>query len=196
MFRTACYVVRLACCLALLVMVACQPAAPTSTDEIAMQTPAPVDEFARYYGEKPPAATLAINGQSQISGVGTSTWIASKSGGRTAEIHGDALGFVTPAQPLILRSPFTATLQLPVHTPPTNLSYRGMAVTLEDRHGPPGSTGMVSWRAKWLPSIPLPREQRQDIALDLEPGAYILVVFAEWEPLGSVDYGFYFEVQD
>jgi len=69
----------------------------------------PTADLSAYYGE-PKAAVLIINGQQQRAGVGTSTWITSKSGDEVSMSHGDAFAMVTPDQALVTKSPFTAPL--------------------------------------------------------------------------------------
>jgi len=153
----------------------------------------PTADLSAYYGE-PKAAVLIINGQQQRAGVGTSTWITSKSGDGVSMSHGDAFAMVTPNQALVTKSPFTATLESPVPAAPSRLSYSLVATThLEKQEHP--EVGTIAWTPSQPAENPLPLEPRQDIALDLSPGGYVLVVFAEWADLGSVEYGFWIEVQ-
>ena len=47
--------------------------------------------------------------------------------------------------------------------------------------------------ATYRSSLPLEREQ--DIILSLDAGIYVLDIFAQWEEVGDVSYGFLVEVQ-
>ena len=156
----------------------------------------PTADLSAYYGE-PKAAVLTINGQQQKAGVGTSTWIISKSGDEIGMSHGDAFAMITPDQALVTKSPFTATLSLSIPVAPSQLYYHILATTHLEKYEYPQS-GRISWtpsRPADPVENPLPLQQQQDIALDLSPGGYVLVVFVEWADLGDVEYGFWIEVQ-
>ena len=156
----------------------------------------PTSDLSAYYGE-PKAAVLTINGQRQRAGVGTSTWIISKSGDEVGMSHGDAFAMITPDQALATKSPFTVTLELPIPIAPSQLYYHIIATAhLEKEEHPQfGTIAWTPYRPADPAETPLLLEQQQDIPLDLSPGGYVLVVFAEWADLGNVEYGFWIDVQ-
>jgi hypothetical protein len=114
----------------------------------------------------PPPAILEINGNEQTSGIDSNCW---KVENETYSICVDAIGIITPAEPLLTLSPFTAHLTPPLHEPPEELGFSATRVTGD--------------RENWYK---LPSERDPDINHSLEPGLYVLVVVAEWKDIGSV----------
>jgi len=159
-------------------------------------TPASTPDLSPYYGERPPPAVLNVDEQEQTAGVGTSTWNGGLVRGAIKITHSDAFGLVTPAEPITVTSPFTATLHLPIPMAPYILKY-GLAAAS------PGDRWEVSRPEYpfeiWGTGITLSGEglalaQHQDIFFCLEPGQYLLMFRAEWSSLGSTNYGFYLDV--
>jgi hypothetical protein len=144
------------------------------------------EDISRYYG-KPAAATLIVNQQEQRSGIGNTFWIESKAGEVTTHFYGDAFGVVTPAQPISVASPFTATLGLPVHIPPSRLGYVLYPVEEDDRWRS-GDRQTRTWNPPGGPTTGLALETRQEIVFNVvTEGMHVLLVNAEWSDLGSVD---------
>jgi len=106
----------------------------------------PTADLSAYYGE-PKAAVLTINGQQQKAGVGTSTWIISKSGDEVNMSHGDAFAMITPDQALTTTSSLTATLELPIPFAPSQLLYSVVATTLLEQEKRPEVGKIASFRA-------------------------------------------------
>lgn len=77
----------------------------------------------------PPPAILKINGNEQISGIGSNCW---KVENETFSLCADYAGIITPTEPLLTRSPFIAHLRLPLHEPPEELGFRATQVTNEN----------------------------------------------------------------
>ena len=77
----------------------------------------------------PPPAILEINGNEQTSGIGSYCW---KVENETYSICADTIGIITPAEPLLTRSPFTAHLTLPLQEPPEELGFSATRVTDDD----------------------------------------------------------------
>jgi hypothetical protein len=80
-------------------------------------------------GASPPPAILSIDGNEQTSGIGSSCW---KVENETYSLCVDSAGTVTPAEPLITRSPFTAHLYLPLEEPPEELYFSTYRVMDDD----------------------------------------------------------------
>ena len=80
-------------------------------------------------GAYPPPAILKINGNEQISGIGTNCW---KVENETFRLCADYAGIITPAEPLLARSPFTAHLRMPLPEPPEELAFSVTRVTDDD----------------------------------------------------------------
>ncbi len=154
----------------------------------------PTQDLSAYYGNRPPAAILIV-GEQQVAAVGTSTWTLEKKGQEQTSVHGDAFALVTPANPLPVPASFTATLRLPIPTAPSILWYALKPVT-DNINQTTSSADMTSWQvAFYQPGTSLDLKPEQEISLSLEPGQYLLEVYAEWPELGNADYGFFLEVQ-
>lgn len=138
----------------------------------------------------PPAARLEIGEQMQIARVGGYCWLRSCADG----------GWIsTSPTPLTLQS--NVHLHLPLAEPPDNLSFSAMLVS------PPGILqydSLFEDRAEWTYEKPgretleldeLRLQREQDIQLSLEPGYYVLTVFAAWEDYGDATFAFLIEVQ-
>ena len=81
----------------------------------------------------PPPAILSIDGNEQTSGIGTNCW---KVENETYSVCSDYAGIITPAEPLLTRSPFTAHLRLPFEKPPEELGFSTTRVTDDDELKP------------------------------------------------------------
>jgi hypothetical protein len=162
--------------------------------QVALATQNQADHLIKQYlGERPPSALLRIGKQIQEAGYGSITWPKDYHNGVLAIITRDAIGPSTSDQPLVVNAPFTATLQLPVHIPPTRLWY-WLQPGSKEHHRPDNHT--IIWEYQRRPQHSLTLKQEQDIVFIVEPGDYVLVVDAEWQGLGSVDYGFFIRVAD
>ncbi len=156
---------------------------PTSTSA---GTPSAEPEF-----DGPPLATLTIDGAQQLSGIGTSCWVTGGLG-----ICADYFAVRTPADPLPASSSITATLQLAVQTPPTSLSLAVFAVSPE-MDLLPDNLDSASWPfpGEYDLRRELRLESRTQFELALDPGLYVFSIYAVWEHLGDVNYGFLVEVR-
>jgi hypothetical protein len=152
-------------------------------------------EISRYYGQ-PEAALLRVDQIEQRSGIGNAAWTKSKTADVRVFYYGDVFGVVTPAQPIDVVSPFTATLVLPVNFPPSRLGYTLYPVAEEDSWGQ-GEQQFKTWDLPYQPMSALPLETRQEIVFDPpSEGLHVLLVNVEWEGLGSVDYGFLLKIKN
>ncbi|MCL7454721.1 MAG: hypothetical protein M8467_16920 [Anaerolineae bacterium] len=139
---------------------------------------------------KPPPAVLAIGGQEQVSGIGSYCWSDLDQG---LSVCADSIGVITPEQPLIAPATFTAQFRLAPEGLPSELSLRTIAVTPADALAPvlPGSR---AWPGGPGEQFVLPLQREPELDLTLEPGLYVLDLFARWDSLGDVSYGFLVEV--
>ncbi len=161
------------------------PSAVSPTSRPITTTPEP--EF-----RSPPPATLTVEGAEQTSGVGTYCWTTEGMGG----ICADYIGVPTPAEPLRVTSPMLAVLELQVEDRPDSLSLAVFAVSA-GMDQLPDNPDLSSW------PFPQEFESRRDLELasstpfelSLEPGLYVVSVFAAWDDLGDVNYGFLIDVR-
>jgi hypothetical protein len=141
---------------------------------------------------EPPPAVLAINGRTQVAGVGTYCWSDASGGRETVSVCADMIGIPTAEQPLAVEGSFSARLELPLDQPPETLGLDVIPVTDEDVIEARDS---LRW---WRPQVgehhDLPLDTPSRFSLDLEPGLYVLSVFARWSERGDVNYGFLVEV--
>jgi hypothetical protein len=167
---------------------------PTAVDSTLSPSTADYQaEISRYYGQ-PDAALLLVDQGKQRSGIGNAAWTKSKTGDVRVFYYGDVFGVVTPAQPIDVASPFTATLVLPIHLPPSRLGYTLYPVAEEDSRGQ-GERQFKTWGLPYQPMKALPLETRQEIVFDPPTeGLHVLLVEAAWEDLGSVEYGFLLKI--
>jgi hypothetical protein len=142
----------------------------------------------------PPPALLEIDGNEQTSGIGSNCW---KEENETYSLCEDKIGIITPAEPLVTMSPFTAHLTLPLQEPLEELGFSATRVTdddeLREAVNDVRAWGFQGNMGNWYR---LPLEREPDMNLSLEPGLYVLVVGAKWEDIGSVTYGFLVQVND
>jgi hypothetical protein len=137
----------------------------------------------------PPPALLEIDGNEQIAGIGDSCW--------KGEECADTFSIITPAEPLLTRSPFTAHLRLPLQESPEELGFSAIRVTDDDALRNEAVNDFRAWRYGLQGmNIQVPLERESDINLSLEPGLYVLNVFVKWEDKGDVFYGFLVQVND
>ena len=140
---------------------------------------------------EPPSAILEIDGNEQISGIGSYCWK-----GTWKALCVDYAGIPTAQEPLLASSPFTAHLRLPLQEPPSELQFNIIQVTEQDEF----NFSAYDWRL-WNTwdlqgkRLTLPLERESDIELSLEPGLYVLNIETWWDEKGSVNYGFLVEVQ-
>jgi len=144
---------------------------------------------------EPPPAILKIDGNEQISGIGTNCW---KVENETFRLCADYAGIITPAEPLLTKSPFTAILRLPLQVPPEELEFSTFRVTDENELNKVKGAAYVAWNfePKNWSSYNVPLERESDINLSLEPGLYVLNVFVKWKEKGDVSYGFLVQVYE
>jgi len=156
--------------------------------------PSPSQDLSAFYGNRPPAAILIVGEQAQVAAVGTSTWTLEKKGQEQTTVHGDAFALVTPVQSLVVPESFSAILRLPIPAVPSTLWYALKPVN--DTIVRSSDQGTTRWQVSFLqPGTSLDLKSEQEISFSLDPGQYLLEVFAEWPVLGSADYGFFLEVQ-
>lgn len=149
-------------------------------------------ELFNLYNYHPPLATLDIGEEKQLAGRGSFCWKGSCVDS----------GIYTSSIPLVVQSPFTAHVHLPLVEPPNGLWLYTMAVS------PPGPLkyeNVSDLGASWSSEKPdrelvnqgaLLLRRDQDIKLSLEPGYYVLVIFATWRDYGDVQYGFLIDVRE
>ena len=139
---------------------------------------------------EPPAAIMKIGEDEQISGIGSYCWPTESEG---VGLCADAIGIPTSPDPILVESPFTARFTIPDSTPPDTMVLAITPVEAEDRMD--SEVGGMYW---WSPD---PTDQSNkhlsppyEIELELEHGLYLLNVFAQWQELGDVSYGFLVDV--
>jgi hypothetical protein len=107
----------------------------------------------------------------------------------------DNLGILTPQEPLLISSPFTAHLLLPFEEAPEELQLNVIRVTAENKLKGGEEHGWQLWRSQEGKRFMLPLWREQDIELSLEPGLYVLKISSGWKERGNLSYGFLLEMQ-
>jgi hypothetical protein len=143
--------------------------------------------------KNPPLARLEIGNAKQLAGRGSFCWLGSCL---------DGPGISTSKTPLVLQSPYTVHLHLPLIESPDSLRLYSLTIS------PPDTLeydSISELQALWsyekpgrelLDRGPLALSRDQDIRLSLEPGYHVLVIAAAWREYGDVKYGFLVEVQE
>lgn len=157
---------------------------PSPTPEPATATPEPdVEGFPD--GSEPPPATLDVDGQTQEARIGSYCW---------AQICVDMIGIPTPQEPLVVESPFTATVSFAFPEAPTEVGLAVFPATAEAELDENAQDARW-WQPSGVDQQQLTPAMETDVTLDLEPGLYVLHVFAYLENEGDASYGFLVEVQ-
>ena len=141
---------------------------------------------------KPPPAVLTIEGQEQVSGIGTYCWNGSAETAAVS-ICADMVGIPTAEGPLAAVSPFVAAFQLEPEETPRELVLTVIPVTEEDEMER-WADGSRSWPYQPGEQYTLPLERQPSIELSLEPGLYVLNLQGWWDAWGDASYGFLVEV--
>ena len=144
----------------------------------------------------PPPATLEIDGETQVAGVGSYCWSSPTGAGESVSMCADKIGLPTVSDPLISSSPVTARLILPLDDPLKQLTLSVFQATSSHEVKLEVDTDQFRY---WMPGAGTNREldlqTEQEIVLELDPGLYVFYVFAVWEDKGDVSYGFLVEVK-
>ncbi|MGC9335264.1 MAG: hypothetical protein ACP5JJ_14010, partial [Anaerolineae bacterium] len=82
---------------------------------------------------KPPPAILIVNGQEQVSGIGSYCWSDPEQG---RSVCADTIGVITPERPLVVPPAFTAQFRLAPEGVPSELALRVIAVSPADELQP------------------------------------------------------------
>jgi Tol biopolymer transport system component len=139
---------------------------------------------------EPPTAILTIGDQRQPAGIGSYCWPDTTAG---MALCLDKVGLPTASEPLQVSGPFVTQLSIPLSDKPDILSLTTIPVTYEEQMDL-DAEGMRWWPPKPGDSFDLPLAPPHQLELNLEPGLYVLSVFAQWQDIGDVLYGFLVEV--
>jgi hypothetical protein len=140
---------------------------------------------------EPPPMYFGIEGQSHEAAIGTYCWFP---GGCM-----DAIGPITPAEPVRLRLPSTLRLDVSATLDIQSAELRAWPVRMEDAQ--PITVGRWAGELAWtrfagpridLPVLPL---REQALPLDLDPGLHILAFTVYWASRGDAVYGLLVEVE-
>ncbi|MCJ7702821.1 MAG: SH3 domain-containing protein [Anaerolineales bacterium] len=139
---------------------------------------------------EPSPAFLMIDDQQQSSGIGSYCWPDDTTG---MALCLDKVGLPTAHDPLQVNGPFLAQLSIPLPNPPDILSLTTIPVIFEAQMEV-DAEGMRWWPPNPGDPYDLPLAPPHQLELNLEPGIYVLSVFAQWQDFGDVLYGFLIEV--
>lgn len=166
----------------ILLSTACAPIIPASR----ASTPMP-----NSLATKPPAASLTIDGKTQEAGIGSYCW-SSKSGFQNTRLCADMVGLPTASEPLLsLNTPFTASFQLPLETPPDSL-YISVMPAVNEIDSTQASVRTWQPAEGWSDALPLKSEVEYEF--QESPGLYLFQLNARWQEYGDVSYGFLVQV--
>jgi hypothetical protein len=136
---------------------------------------------------------MTVGDQAQEAGIGTYCWNDNPAGGQGIGLCVDMIGIMTPLEPLVLPAgEFTAQFHLPLETAPTTAVLEVMPSTGQST--PIEGQNIQAWQPQPGERLDVPLEVEPSVALNLEPGLHILALFAQWEGIGDVMYGFLVQV--
>ncbi len=141
----------------------------------------------------PPLATMQIGETEQVAGLGTYCWRAVNG----APMCADMIGIPTARGALFTDSPIAAQLRLLAELSVTESALTVASVEAEDQLDV-GARGMRWWwrpKRESMEQMWLPNEVETTVELELDPGLYILSLFARFQGLGDASYGFLVEVK-
>ncbi len=153
--------------------------------------PGPADHLAQYYGT-PPAAVLRVGNQEQVAALAAACWMQAGAEEPPSEVCSEDRDILTPQVFLPSGVELNGRLQFHIPVTPTAVAVFLMPVTPADVLEPP-SGGTIRWPIREGQYITLENVTEQDLQLELAPGLNVLHVYAQWEGLGSVGYGFLVE---
>ena len=158
-------------------------------------TPAAVDDTAEPPAMvEPPAATLTVDGQTQVAGLGTYCWTSGETGAGLG-LCVDKMGVPTPRDPIQVNAvPFTAHFTFPLAEAPTSVSLTLIPVSAEVELTVEGTPDWRWWQFGEGQAVDVPLGVETDVELSPKPGLYALAVFTAWEGAGDVVYGFLVQV--
>jgi len=176
---------------------------PTFTPTVAI---APTSVFVPYYGEPQPARII-VNGETHNSGIGTTQWITDvQPDGTTAILIADAFAVITPREPIVAKRDFAFILELPIPITPVQLRYLVYKLTKEDIDSQDPAEDVFRWNPDdqtqtYIENFSPLLSASQHLSFSLEPGLYVLSVFAAWggefpETELEANYGFLLEVEE
>lgn len=172
-------------------------ATPLVPDATGTPTPSAIDDTAMPPEMvEPPPATLTINGQTQVSGIGTYCWNTGEAGAGLGMCV-DKMGVPTPLEPIqVDAGPFAAEFTFPLEDAPSSVLLTLIPVSADSEmpaDSPP------DWR--WWPfgegqSVEVTPAVTTQVELDPAPGLYAVTAFTFFEGRGDVVYGFLVQVGD
>ena len=142
---------------------------------------------------RPPTAEMTIGGLAQTSAIGTYCWRDLDDNGTGVGLCADMIGIMTPREPLAVPSgPLTAQFALPLDAPPTSAALWVYPATGE--FSPVGGGETLAWQPQVNDPISVPLEVSPTVSLDLADGVYVVALFAQWQDVGDVMYGYLVQV--
>jgi hypothetical protein len=147
-------------------------------------------------GKEVPAGKIVVNNKSQYSKIGGYCW---KEKGCI-----EPIAWPSSAVPLKSKSPINIKLELPDISPMTHLEYLLVSVSEKNAYRPKdqqhaskfdGST--ARWQSLEDGSVTqITPKAKQDIALALKPGTYLITMFGWWKSCGDATHGFLVQIEE
>jgi hypothetical protein len=144
---------------------------------------------------EPPPAVLEAAGAEQVSGIGSYCWSEPTGDASAVSICADMIGIITPEEPLAVPPAFQAQFRLAPEEVPVELVLRVLPVSPEEELGAV-QEGWRAWPVDSGETYRLALEREPAVTLSLEPGLYVLDLFARWDAWGDASYGFLLEVAE
>jgi hypothetical protein len=140
--------------------------------------------------ESVPIATLSANGQLQSSEVGGFCWPLN-----SGTMCSDPAAWPTPKSPLVVSSPVTLELTMPISDKVKHIEYMVSKVSATDLNDYDSGPNVSLWNISVENVKPIKAAGVQQLKLELQPGLYALTFFGWWSGVGDSTHGFLIEVK-
>ena len=149
-------------------------------------------------GKDIPTSIIEIGGVKQQSRIGGYCW---------SNECGEPFGWPSPDKPVVGKSPVVINFGVESPSQISHLEYQLRKVTNEDKMKPNGyyrnypeaqrmaPSGTTIWDIPVENVVQMPPLSKQELKLKLEPGTYLLTVFAWWKGCGDATHGFLIEAE-
>lgn len=140
--------------------------------------------------EKVPSVTITFQTQTQKSKVGSFCWPL-----ESGTMCSEPIAWPSPKEPLIVSSPFRLKIAMPIPEKVKHVEYMVSKVTESDMNKYEVGPDTTLWNVPVENVEPINSIGKQSLELQLEPGLYVLTLFAWWFGIGDATHGFLIEVK-
>ncbi len=161
------------------------------TDVIGVE---PVDPKSSGLSIQPPAAKLHVGEQTQTAGIGTYCWKSQSKSSGPAGLCADMIGIPTAKDAVRVQSPVPLQFEIPVNGQPAELLLTVITAASTKEKTEPNSPYRW-WDFAEGQQHQLELSNSPSVEVQLQPGLYVLDLFARWDDGNDASYGFLVNVE-